>query len=117
MSEVLEEFVKPYSEGMDTVTSFRGLVLLGIVAWNASLLPEPARSRMLDDVVANATPPGTSSRLEMRNLLEHMIERKFSEFPETMRAIIAANVTKARAGFHLVVTSRWFGEYPRSLRT
>ena len=52
MSEVLEDFVEPYQELADTDDSFRKLLTLGMLAWNAALLPQDQRWAMIDEMLA-----------------------------------------------------------------
>ena len=52
MSEVLEDFVEPYRDLADTDDAFRKLLNLGMLAWNAALMPEDQRRAMIDEMLA-----------------------------------------------------------------
>src|SRR5439155_12253385 len=40
MADVLFDFIEPYAEGARSDDDFRSLVMTGLVAWNAALLPK-----------------------------------------------------------------------------
>src|SRR3954471_12797318 len=56
MSEVLEEFIEPYSDLADTDEAFEKLLNLGVLAWNAALLPEDERQAIIDKTVETGLP-------------------------------------------------------------
>ncbi len=43
MSEVLLDFIEPYRSFADTDEAVEKLVIIGITAWNVSMLPEDER--------------------------------------------------------------------------
>src|SRR5260370_37751202 len=79
MSKVLEDFVKPYMESSPTEESLRKLLAVGIVAWNAALLPPTERENLLRET--EETLPA-ELRNDFRVVLEPMIERKLAYFAD-----------------------------------
>jgi hypothetical protein len=102
MSEVLVEFLEPYSEHWRTVEEFRKLVSVGAVAWNAALLPRSEREAFLQEMV-QAVPPEV--RQDMRSIVEEMIHRKETYFADNKRAIVNYEIAMTPAGPHLSVIS------------
>ncbi len=49
MSKVLEEFVEPYMDMATDEQGYRTVLTLGMLAWNAALLPASGRISGLDD--------------------------------------------------------------------
>lgn len=43
MSDVLDDFIEPYSDVADTEDAYRKLLMLGQMAWNTALLPDDER--------------------------------------------------------------------------
>ena len=106
MSEVLEDFVEPYMEFADTEDNFRKLLNLGILAWNAALLPEDQMSAMIDETLGAGLPGASpADRADAREFIELLIQRKKKHFAANRRAIISFEVTDTGDGFHLLVAS------------
>ena len=102
MSEVLLEFLEPYSEHWSTEEGFRKLLTVGLVAWNAALLSGSKREQFLQDMV-QALP--AEVRADMRSIVEEMIRRKETHFAANKRAIIDYQLTMTPSGPHLSVIS------------
>ena len=102
MSEVILEFLEPYSEDWETEEQFRQLVGLGVLAWNAALFPGSQRAEVNEQLVG-ALPP--EARPEMRALFTEMILRKDTLFASINRAILDFQVTMTPSGPHLSVLS------------
>jgi hypothetical protein len=94
MSEVLEQFVEPYwVEVPDTAEDFRRILSIGVVAWNAALLPDDEQKTMIDRAVREGLSGSTEAdRRDFRILLVGMIERKKTDFSHVKRAIISFHV-------------------------
>ncbi len=106
MSEVLEAFVAPYREATDTEDAFRNLLNLGMLAWNAALLPEDKRRGMLDEVLAAGFPRASGEdRARARELVEDLIRRKERHFADNRRAIVSFNLTNLGHEYRLFVAS------------
>ncbi len=106
MSAVLEEFIDPYVDMADDDEAYRKILSLGVLAWNAALLPLEKRQAMLDDTIkagfAQASP---RVQAEARTLIESMIHRKDEHFAANKRAIISFQLTGSGDDLHLQVAS------------
>ena len=51
MSEVLMEFVDPYTVHAGTEEQWRKLLGVAVIAWNASMFPPGERKRMVDEQI------------------------------------------------------------------
>ena len=49
MSEVLLDFIEPYTEEAQSEDEFRSLITMGLVAWNTALFQRKATSKRLTD--------------------------------------------------------------------
>ena len=102
MSEVLPEFIKPYMKGVNTMDEHRKLLMFGILAWNAAILPEEKRQAMVNTLLANL---GMQDDKEFRSIIEMMIERKMKHFAEIRRLIVNFELTDLGQRTHLSVAS------------
>jgi len=102
MSEVLEEFVKPYWELATTEDAMRKLLTVACVAWNAALLPPTEREKMIRE--SEKTLPA-GMRQDYRAILDPLIERKEEQFAENTRAILSFELTMRPTGPYLEVMS------------
>ncbi len=106
MSEVLETFVAPYRGLADTEEAFRNLLNLGMLAWNAALLPEDKRRAMLDETLAAGfSRASEAQRAQARGLVEDLIRRKEQHFADNQRAIVSFNLTDTGHEYRLFVAS------------
>jgi hypothetical protein len=106
MSEVLEAFVEPYLALADTEDAYRKLLMLALVAWNASFLTEDEQSEMVDDITSKAMPSATrEEREDFRELVSTLVERKRAHFSEYTRRIIDFELTDTGKDYHLSVVS------------
>jgi hypothetical protein len=89
MSDVLQDFVKPYIDMVEDEDSMRKLLSLGIIAWNAALSPEAQQEPMVDDLLRNRFSPLTGQAYqELRTIVDELIGRKLSHFAQIRRPII-----------------------------
>jgi hypothetical protein len=106
MSEVLEDFIEPYRDLADTEDAFRKLLNLGMLAWNAALLPEDKRRAMIDETLgAGFSRASSPDRAQARGFVEEMVRRKLEHFPDNRRSIISFELTDTGTGYHLAVAS------------
>ncbi len=90
MSEVLEDFVEPYRKLVNSKESFKKLLSLAIVAWNATLFrndDQKSHFQKLLSVFSHA------ARDDGQKIIEEMMERKRKFFPHYDRAILGFEVT------------------------
>lgn len=106
MSEVLIDFIQPYLKFADTKESYRKLVILGIMAWNASLLPKEEGQDMVDSILSSGIP---TDDFELKTGLEEIVNallvRKKAYFSEYRRVIINYDLTDTGEDYHLSVAS------------
>jgi len=75
---------------------------LGVIAWNAALLPGSKREDFLREMMQTVPP---DVRSDMRVILAEMILRKELLFASNKRMIVSFDVTMTPAGPHLSVVS------------
>lgn len=106
MADVLSAFIEPYRAYAKTTEAYRRLLLLGILAWNASLLPTHDQEAMITEVLAAGIPVGDQALLnEGREIIYELIERKQRYFAQYTRTIITFDLTETKEGYHLSVAS------------
>jgi hypothetical protein len=106
MSETLEDFIEPYLEVADNEDTFRKLLNLGVLAWNAALLPEDQRRTAIDETLREGLPGSSKEhRAQAKALIEMLIRRKEERFAANQRAIISFELTDTGDGYHLTVAS------------
>src|SRR4051812_38260054 len=84
MSVVLEEFVRPFMEGVDLDSEYglQNLFMLASLAWNISLLPEAEQRGEIHEAVGRGMPDLPAEfRSEARALITAMIAHKKERFP------------------------------------
>jgi hypothetical protein len=106
MSAVLGDFIEPYVEHTDSEESYRKLVTLAIMAWNASLLPETEPQEMIKKVFDEGIPTGTKElKKELSDIVNQLIVRKKAYFSQYKRYIIDFEVVDLGDQYHLSVAS------------
>ena len=106
MSDMLAELVAPYLSSASTPDRYRGLLRLGIVAWNTALLPNSEQQNMVDFFIRTSTVPAPERRIEdMKVLVSKLIARKNSLFSEYKRAILSFDLKDTDNGYQLFVAS------------
>jgi hypothetical protein len=106
MSEVLEDFVEPYRDQAESYDAFRKLLHLGVLAWNAALMPEGKRRAMIDDVLeAGLSRASAADRAAARQIVDALIRRKEELFAANRRAILSFELTDRGDDFYLSVAS------------
>ena len=106
MSDVLDEFIEPYSDAADTDEAYENLLRLGMLAWNAALLPADRRQAMIDETLeAGFSTASRSVQALAREVVETLVRRKLEHFAENQRAILSFKLSHTRDGLHLSVAS------------
>jgi hypothetical protein len=107
MSELLEQFAEPYMENV-TITNqgLHKLYTLCVMAWNAALLPDNEQEAVIDKLVNAYITRGTEAdRRTFRRLVESMVERKKTHFPNVKRAILSFDLRDMGDTYYLNVAS------------
>jgi hypothetical protein len=102
MSEVLLDFVEPYSDQWRNEADLNNLLNMATLAWNAALFSDSQREEAIRDMM-QAVPP--EARVEFRTILDAMIQRKISHFAGNKRVILSFEVTRTPKGPHVSVMS------------
>ncbi len=106
MSEVLEDFVEPYRDFDGTQDEFRNLLNMGMLAWNAALLPEHERPAMIEKLLAaGLSRASEADRALARQFVELLVRRKLEHFAANRRAIISFQLTDRGGDYHISVAS------------
>lgn len=122
MSKILLEFIEPYRGSPVRPHMLLGIVGAGVVAWNASMLPEEERDSAITRSLIRVLAGGSRIRvLAMRirtailgepevivgikQLVLHMIQRKLRFYPNIRRCILDYEVTETEGEVRLVVMS------------
>jgi hypothetical protein len=104
MSEVVIDFIEPYAEYAETYEAYQKLVMIAIVAWNTTLLPEKKQKPMIKKMIKSLSLSRSDAR-DTKGIIEELIERKNKHFAEHTRTIMDYQVIEKRDGFHLSVAS------------
>ena len=102
MSEVLLEFIEPYSNDWTTAEQLKKLLSVATIAWNAALLPASGRAEILQKM-GDKLPP--EDLQPMRAIIEEMIARKLTRFANNHRFILDYQVAMTPSGPHVTVMS------------
>lgn len=104
MSQVLQDFARPYAEGIRKLAAYRHLLTLAVCAWNAALIEEPERELLVREFIA-ATFSIFSfiRRAYARRLINTMIARKIECFDSYQSPIAAVDVQDVGDGWYVQV--------------
>ena len=106
MSEVLEEFVRPYLGELKTHRRREMFVEIAIIAWNVAVLPEAARQSTLDEFLPAALKgKDLSTQQEMKQLIDELILRKQEFFADNRRLIVDYELLGTDDEFQIAVAS------------
>lgn len=106
MSAVLLKFLKPYLDKGKSLRDYKSIITLGIIAWNASLLPpdkqEEAVSIQLPKIVSKM-PKNIKS--DMMHIIHELMERKQKYFKDIKRLVLEYTFKEKGENFDLSVVS------------
>lgn len=106
MSVVLRQFVEPYISHTDLEESYRKLLTLAIVAWNASLLSTSEGNEMVENTFSRGLGDAEPDLvIELKDFVYHLIERKKAYFGKYKRSIIDFEVVDLGDQYHVSVVS------------
>jgi hypothetical protein len=104
MSAVVWDFIEPYMEYAPTYEALGRLIVLAILAWNASMLPDDEAKAMVERVV-NSQPLSQSDHDMMIDVVEDLIERRKKHFAQYTADILDYKLTETEDEFRLSVVS------------
>jgi len=102
MSEVLLDFIEPYTRRAHSEDEFRNVMRLGLVAWNTALLPKERQVETIERFIDEAVHDGADN---FRQVVYEIIERKQRWFAQIKRLILKYHLTVTENGPHLSVIS------------
>jgi hypothetical protein len=107
MSEVLEDFIEPYSDDSLNKHGLEMLLTMGMLAWNIALMPAATRIEMKSEALARMLPSiGLDDIAFTRNFLNELIDRKDNFFADNQRMIMNFELQYVSRGeYHISVAS------------
>ena len=105
MSDVLEDFVEPYRDTVDTKDAFQKLLTLGMMAWNAALLPAKEQQNMLQQLLDGLPHTSAEDKKVLAVFLRELIKRKLKYFSQNRRAFLSIDLQETGDGYYLSVAS------------
>jgi hypothetical protein len=106
ISEVFWEFIAPFKKDATTLEGMGKLVVLGICAWNAVLLPLDARQELIDSVYQNVLgQAGEEWRDDLTYLVSSLLKRKEQFFADDHRYIASYHLEDTGAAYNLAMAS------------
>lgn len=105
MSEILGDFVDPYLAEDPSESDYRGMLRIGVLAWNAAMLPADRRAGFLDGIAAEEEASLDFVAPVMTELVREMIARKLALYPDVRRQIISFELTRTDREYRLSVAS------------
>jgi hypothetical protein len=106
MSEVLFKFIEPYMEFASSRNNLEKLLIVAVIAWNASLIPKEEREAILDEEI-NSTLSFMDEDLvkDFKAILYELIQRKEILFSENRSFIFDYELTGSKGKYYLSVAS------------
>ena len=106
ISAVFLEFIEPFKKYADTDPAMEKLVVLGICAWNAEVVPAGERQKLIDTVMQNVLgQAGEEWRGELTHILDSLTKRKRKRFADDHRCIVSYRLESTADTFHLSMVS------------
>ena len=102
MSEVLWEFIAPYTPLAPDREAMEKLLAMAIAAWNVALFPGGERAQRLREL---STTLPAEARADFLALIQEMVARKERDFAQHTRYILNYELTEQRERYHLNVLS------------
>ncbi|MBI2298586.1 MAG: hypothetical protein HYU66_06480 [Armatimonadetes bacterium] len=102
MSSLLVSFVQPYRTDDTDADSYRSLLGVGMVAWNAALLSRLQRFLAQAEFVQLFP---LEARADARRMFRELVRRKLAHFADCRRAILGFELTVTPREWHVTVTS------------
>ena len=105
MSDLLEDFVEPYRDTADTKDDYQKLLTLGVMAWNAALLPAKEQQNMLQQLLDRLPHTSAEDKKVLTAFLRELLQRKRKYFSQNRRAILSIDLQDTSDGYYLSVAS------------
>lgn len=106
ISAVFLAFIDPFKKYATTSAAMEKLVVLGICAWNAGVIPEAERQKLMDGVVRNVLAQAREEwRRDLDYILTSLLKRKEQFFADDHRYILTYHLEDTGANYHLSMVS------------
>lgn len=106
ISAVFLKFIEPFKKYADTDPAMEKLVVLGICAWNAGVVPPAERKKLIDAVMQNVLgQAGEEWRGDLNHILSSLIKRKEQHFANDQRYIVSYLLEFTAETYHLSMVS------------
>jgi hypothetical protein len=110
MSEVLDDFIRPYADTYQTKKELQYLLENAVAAWNLALMPAEERIAMLDKIfvamIKESKNLDADDIAASRSFIEDLIDRKLKYFADEHRRVIDFQLEYlGRGEYHLSVAS------------
>lgn len=92
MSEILIDFAEPlfeFTENEDAVYH------LAMIAWNASIMPENQRDKIINEAVMFIPKDDSQFRADLKTVLKSLIQRKLELYPNNKRVMVGYEFTES----------------------
>ena len=116
------DFIEPYRSFADTDEAMERLVIVGITAWNVSILPEDERDatitelaigamggqslvRRITSKIRTALLGGSRDVADFKQIVYELIERKLQHYAANQRFIVNYELSQTEDDIHLFVVS------------
>ena len=107
MSVVIGRFLKPYLDDTESQEEYEDVLAMGILIWNASLLPDRERGKLLKKMVRQVP---RFERDSFKQFVDELLTRKRLLFDGNKRMILNFSVEDAGDSYHISVISTLPGE-------
>jgi hypothetical protein len=106
ISTVFWTFIEPFKKYAETGPAMEKLIVLGICAWNAALLPKDTQQKLMDVVVRNVLgQAGEEWRADLNYILTALLKRKEQFFADDQRYIASYYLEDRGANYYLSMVS------------
>lgn len=106
MSEVLQEFVDPYMETVNSISELKGWLEIAVLAWNIALMPPEKRQDILDGIFSEMA-SGTDLQVleDLRTTVNNLVDRKDRYFSSFQSSITSFDIQDKGDSYFLSVAS------------
>ncbi|MGL5194470.1 MAG: hypothetical protein ACRC8Y_12870 [Chroococcales cyanobacterium] len=106
MSEVLEAFVEPYLDLIQSPSEREKFFTLAVMAWNFAIMPEQERPSMIDELIKVGLKGNDPlAQQDTREIIDELIARKQKFFAKHQRFIVDFQLQDTGKEIHLSVAS------------
>jgi hypothetical protein len=103
VSNLLTVVIKPFVEGVETLSDFKSVVATACIAWNTSTLPQSEWAFKISAIVNEMSDMPEDLREGLMLVILKLIERKLELFPNDTRLIMGYSVTRVKGQFQIAV--------------